>query len=146
MTVSLVNPFLAIAGGGGGGGSDVTPTAVNWAAITITDTSSGIEQNADQTIAAIDTTIQLKAAWTSTSGSPAKGAWVKNGAVVGGYAVTPVYVNAVVGDALHFTMKALNSFTQGNYDSGTVTVTNESDGAATLDTFTFEVQYIYSLL
>lgn len=142
----LVNPYLAMAGTGGG--ADVTPTAVNWGNITITDTATGVENNLGsvQTLAAIDAQISVKAAWTSTSSSPAKGRWYKNGSASGERSVTPNTVNAALGDTLYFELSARNSASAGNYDSGTVTVTNESDGGAGLDTFTFEVQYIYDLL
>ena len=142
--IALVSPFLAA----GGGGSDVTPTALNWGNITITDPSSGIENNSAsaQTIAAIDAQITVQADWTSSSGQPAKGRWYKNGAPVGSRTLTPSAVNAAVGDALYFELSAFYSATSGNYDNGTVTVTNQSDGAALLDTFTFEVQYIYDTL
>ena len=134
------------ASGLGSGGSDVTPSALDWDDITTTQIYLGLGDNSgsEQTLAAIDAVIQIKAAWTSTSSSPAKGVWVKNGAEVGDYVSTPAYVNATVGDKLYFLMRSRNVFGEGNYDTGTVTVTNESDGAATLDTFTFEVQYVYS--
>lgn len=142
----LLAPHLAMAGTGGG--SDVTPTAVNWGNITITDAAVGVENNAAsaQTLAGIDAQITVRAAWTSSSGSPAKGRWYKNGAAVGERVATPCDVNAALGDALYFELSARNSPTVGNYDSGTVTVTNQSDGGAGLDTFTFEVQYIYDTL
>jgi len=127
---------------GTGGGSDFTPAAVNWAAITnVGGLRQGVGYNAAQTITAIDNVIQLKAAWTSTSGTPATGVWIKNGTAVSSPTASPAYVNASVNDSLYFWMTTFNDGI-GNYDTGTVTVTNESDGAATLDTFTFAVQYV----
>lgn len=128
------------------GGTDVTPSALNWGNISVTDTSTGYESNlaSEQTLAAIDTQITLNAAWTSTSGSPAKGQWIKNGVAVQSLALTPVTVNASVGDKLYFKMFAGYTYPLGNYDTGTVTVTNLSDGGAAIDTFTFTVQFVYS--
>lgn len=122
-------------------GSDVTPGALNWADITDADHDGG-GINAALALTAIDTPITLRAAWTSSSASPAMGRWVKNGAG-GAYALTPVEVTANLGDELAFEMDASYSFPSGNYDTGTVTVTNRSDGAATLDTFGFALQYVY---
>lgn len=143
MTVCLIAPWTATNSGAGGGGSDVTPDAVNWANITTSPAGLGFGHNATQAITGIDTTIQVKAAWTSTSSSPAKGVWFKNGAMVGSYAPTPVTVSARSGDDLAFYMNCVTSSTSGNYDSGTVTVTNESDSSTSLDTFTFTLQYVY---
>ncbi len=124
------------------GGGDVTPTAVNWAnIINVGGLRQGVGYNAQQTLAAIVSPIQLKAAWTSTSGYPARGVWIKNGTAVSDPVPTPAYVNASVGDQLYFWMTVFNDGI-GNYDNGTVTVTNESDGAASLDTFTFAIQYV----
>jgi hypothetical protein len=127
---------------GAGGGSDFTPDAVNWAAITnVGGVKKGVGYNPAQTITGIDNVIQLKAVWTSTSGTPATGVWVKNGSAVGVSAASPAYVNASVNDALYFWMTTFNNGI-GNYDTGTVTVTNESDGGALLDSFSFAVQYV----
>lgn len=128
---------------GTGGGSDFTPGAVNWDNITnVLGARYGFGYNAAQTITAIDNVIQLKAAWTSTSGTPATGVWIKNGTAVSSRpGASPAYVNASVNDTLYFWMTTFNDGI-GNYDTGTVTVTNESDGAATLDSFTFSIQYV----
>lgn len=131
----------------GGPGADVTPAAVNWGNISLTGTT-GLEDNSatQQTISAITaaTSIQLKAAWTSTSSSPTKGYWVKNGVQDASPALTPVYVNATNSDILFFAVYDAYTSPAGNYDTGTVTVTNQSDGGAGLDTFTFAVRFVYS--
>jgi hypothetical protein len=129
-----------------GGGSDFTPSALNWGNISVTDTSTGYENNSAsvQTLAAIDNVITLRAAWTSTSGNPAKGQWFKNGVAVQSPTLTPITVNASVGDQLYFAVYVAYTFPSGNYDTGTVTVTNDSDGGAAIDTFTFAAQYVYS--
>lgn len=126
------------------GGSDVTPSAVNWGDISKTGTS-GFENNSGSavTLAAIDLPITLKATWTSVSAHPAWGYWVKNGIVANAAAPSPVSVTASVNDVLYFVVYCAHTFPQGNYDTGTVTVTNTSDSNATLDTFTYEVQYVF---
>lgn len=134
-----------IRSGLGVGGGDVTPTAVNWNNITnVGNLHLGIGHNlaSAQTLAAIDSPVQLKAAWTSTSALEAVGVWIKNGTAAGVPTATPAFVNASVGDVLYFWMTTAIVEDQGNFDTGTVTVTNESDSAATLDTFTFSIQYV----
>lgn len=132
-------------GSGGGSGTDVTPSAVNWADISVTNPETGVESNATQTILAIDTSILIRASWTSSSPSPAKGRWYKNGAAVTGFVATPADVTASVNDVLYFEMTAKTAglFT-GNYDGGTVTVKNITDASTTIDTFAFVVQYVPS--
>jgi len=125
------------------GGGDVTPDAVNWGNITVTS-GSGIENNSGsaQTLAGIDSPITLRAAWTSSSSNPTKGQWIKNGVAVQAPQLSPVEVTASVGDVLYWQTYAAYTHPAGNYDTGTVTVTNQSDGAASLDTFTFACQYV----
>ncbi len=125
------------------GGSDVTPSAVNWGNITVTDEYSGVEENSPVTLAAIDATIQLRVV---LGGGDGKVAWIKNG-VAQGYTSVSATVSAQVGDQLAVRISARPTpATSGNYISGTATVYNDSDGAAVLDTFTYEAQYVYSLL
>lgn len=122
------------------GGSDVTPAAVNWGDIAITG-PTGIENNSAsaQTITAIDATITLKV----TLGGGGRVAWFKNG-VSGGLSETSSSVSVNSGDALYVQVSARPSpSTEGGYVTGTATVTNESDGAAVLDTFTYEAQFVY---
>ena len=127
------------------GGGDVTPDAINWGNILVVGgAGSGFGANSDQTVTGIDSPIALSASWTSSSSSPALGRWVRNGAAVSDYAATPVAVNVISGYALSFEMKSKITEGVGNYDTGTVTVTNQSDGAASLDTFTFAIQYVPS--
>lgn len=137
--------IVASAQGSAAGGSDVTPDALNWGNIAVTGVG-GYETNAAtvQTLAGIDALITLNAAWTSSSASPARGQWIKNGAAVQAPSASPVTVTAKVGDQLYFAVYAAYTFPSGNYDTGTVTVTNLTDGGAAIDTFTFAVQYVYS--
>lgn len=124
------------------GGSDVTPSVVNWANITLTN-DDGVEENAAVTLAAIDATIQLRVV---LGGGDGKVAWIKNG-VAAGYTTASATVSAQVGDQLAVRISARpKPATSGNYISGTATVYNDSDGGASLDTFTYEAQYVYSLL
>lgn len=141
MTVIFIRSSGLAAGGG-----DVTPSTLNWNDITNDSPSTGYVSNSAsvQTVAGIDSPIELKAAWTSTSSHPAKGQWIKNGVAVQSLALTPVSVTAVAGDKLYFAMAVNYTYPSGNYDTGTVTVTNTTDGAASIDTFAFVAQYVYS--
>ena len=135
MSIVVLTPLRFSAGG-----SDVTPAAVNWDNITITNTS-GIENNSAsaQTTTAIDATITLKV--TLSGGGKVR--WFKNG-VAGAYADTSSSVSVNSGDSVYVGVSARPSPpTSGEYISGTATVTNESDGAAVLNTFTYEAQYVY---
>lgn len=127
--------------GFGAGGGDVTPSAINWGDISITS-GSGIESNSAQTLAGINSPITLRATWTSSSTSPTKGRWFKNGVAVQTPQLSPVEVTASVGDQLYWQTYAGYTHPSGNYDTGTVTVTNRSDSNATLDTFTYACQYV----
>lgn len=127
-----------------GGGSDVTPGAMDWDNITPTNVF-GEELTNIETVAGIDAPSQFRATWTSTSSNPSAGCWIKNG-VRQGMVLSPAYVNVVAGDTLQF---VLNSFltaapSSGNYDTGTVTVVNLTDGGASIDTFTYTVQYVFA--
>jgi len=135
--------FIAILldNGNAAGGGDVTPSAINWGNITVTS-GDGIEVNAAQTLAAITSPITLRATWTSTSTSPTMGQWIKNGVAVQAPALSPVDVTASVGDQLAWQTYCAYTHPSGNYDTGTVTVTNRSDSNATLDTFTYACQYV----
>lgn len=129
--------------GNAAGGGDVTPSAINWGDISVTS-GDGIESHSAQTLAGINSPITLRAAWTSTSASPTKGQWIKNGVAVQAPQLSPVDVIASVGDQLAWQTYCAYTHPTGNYDTGTVTVTNQSDSAATLDTFTFACQYVRS--
>lgn len=123
------------------GGGDVTPSAINWGDITVTS-GDGIETHTAQTLAGINSPITLRATWTSTSTSPTMGQWIKNGVAVQAPALSPVEVTASVGDQLAWQTYCAYTHPSGNYDTGTVTVTNRSDSNASLDTFTYACQYV----
>jgi hypothetical protein len=115
---------------GGGGGTDYIPSALDWANISITN-DTGVESNAAVTIAGIDMPITIRASWTSAPGAtaPSQGYWIKNGTQVAARAATPVDLTCSVGDQVSWSTYAANSYPEGNDDSGTVTVTNESHKA-----------------
>lgn len=126
------------------GGGDVTPTSISGSFSDLTVTSgSGIETTNEVTIAGIDSPIVVRAAWTSTSGNPTRGQWLKNGAAVQAPSASPVEVTCIAGDKLKWQTYAAYTHPAGNYDTGTVTVSNRSDvGTPTLDTFNFACQYV----
>ncbi|MEL6758505.1 MAG: hypothetical protein AAFP81_18910 [Pseudomonadota bacterium] len=113
---------------------DVTPNAVNWANISGAETAS----NANQTINGIDTAITLRIEYTAT-GAPAAilGASINGGAFNNVNSGNTITVNN--GDTVRFQVVAFG--TAGSV-SGTVTVINQSDGDATLDTFTYSVSTV----
>lgn len=125
------------------GGGDVTPSAMNWTDLAVTS-GSGVETTIEVTVAGITSPITLRAAWTSSSASPTKGYWIKNGVAVQAPQLTPVEVTAILGDKLKWAAYAAYTHPTGNYDTGTVTVTNLSDGGASIDTFAFACQYVRS--
>lgn len=122
-----------------GGGSDVTPAAINWANITQTNTA-GYEVSEAKSVTAIDTTIAFRATWTGS----AYGQWIKNGVAVESVHASPAVVNISVNDSLKFAVYNGYAFPSGQYDTGTVTVTNDSDSGAAIDTFTYVVQFVYT--
>lgn len=107
------------------GGGDVTPGATAWNDVVVTNLN-GQETTNEVTFSGLTSTISTKFAWTSTSGNPTTIGSVKNGALVGGLQTSPGYVNISSADKLAFLLD--NSYTDpsGNYDTGTVRVSNES--------------------
>lgn len=105
--------------GAAGSGFDVTPNAVNW--VNISGAGSG--SNANQTISGIDTSIEIAWSYSGTGVVNVLGD-VNDGAGQ----MSPRTVSS--GDTLSFTASSVAG------GSGTVTVVNNSDGGATLDTFT----------
>lgn len=128
---TLINPYMFEP-------PDYTPDAVNWGNIS-GDTPAS---NADQTITGVNQTLNLRATCGTASGS-ATGtlrAYV-NGANTASVTIsTGAQVNftATVNDLVHFACTASGS-PGDTRSAGTVTVTNQSDGGATLDTFTATV-------
>lgn len=135
--------IVASAQGNAAGGGDVTPTSISGSFNDVVVTNgSGIETTNEVTIAGITSPIVVRFAWTSTSSSPTKARIMKNGAAVQTYGLTYVEVTCINGDKLKWETYAAYTHPAGNYDTGTVTVTNQSDGGATLDSFAFACQYV----
>jgi hypothetical protein len=113
-------------------GSDVTPGAANWTNIT---NYRGSGTTNSQTITGLDTPVTFRASWT-TSGDTNIGYWTKNGvAEAAGVSPRDVVINN--NTTLTFTVETLATPAS---TSGTVTVTNLSDGGASIDTFTYLVE------
>ena len=131
-------PLGSVAGKGGGGTPpDVTPGAVNWGNISGVDEAS----NSGQTISDITSFITLRATFSGVSGD-ATGTIVPNVAGVEGTGATVSEGGSfsfVVsnGQSVYFTARAAGTALQAR--NCTVTITNSSDGGATLDTFTSAV-------
>lgn len=107
--------------------ADVTPAAVNWANI---GPGTSPQNNANQTISGIDATINLEI--NADSAGLLK--YSKNG---GAFTIIANggQVSVSNGDTVRWEVSAAAPGTV----SGTITITNESDGSAVLDTFTYSV-------
>ncbi len=119
--------------GVGAGGGDIIPDAVDWTNLTVTS-GSGIEATNEITFAGLSSPITVRAAWTSTSGSPTQAQWVKNGVSVSSPALTSIDATIINGDKLKWKTYAGYTHPSGNYDTGTVTVTNETKTATVTTT------------
>lgn len=118
--------------GVGGSGADPTPAAIafdNIVAYTFFGTTNTVS------ISGIDQPITLRATWAA-SGTPINGYWYVNGALVA-YGSSPLEVTVTSGATVYF----MAYMTTTGASTGTVTVTNQSDAGATLDTFTFYLEY-----
>lgn len=125
MAVVIITGSQANAGGGG----DIALSALDWANIVKTN-NSGVEVSETKTLAGINSPITLRAEWTSTSAMPTHGYWRKNGASVQSPQATPVEVASSVNDQVRWETYAANSHPAGNYDTGTVTITNRTQSGA----------------
>ena len=110
-------------------GSDVTPGAIAFNDVT---SYRGHATTNTVTIGGTDTPVTLRATWTG-GGS---GYWVKNGVTQSG-GVSPTNVSISTGDTLAFRVECGSAPAS---ESGTVTITNVSDGGAAVDTFTYYVE------
>ena len=147
----LVNPYAF-----GSAAGDVTPSNATWwsdiVAYQSTESSpapdivSGTTNTV--TIAGIDTTITLSVALTgyTETGSTVGSFWVTKNAVLEGSIIemtangTLMTFSCVVGDAISFSVESdkIGSGATQHRIEGTITITNTSDGGATLDSFTFD--------
>lgn len=116
---------LGTGSGGGSSGSDVTPDAINWT--DATGANFGVTNK--QTISGINAPISLQVNRTGV----ALLYYIKNGASAVNVANGGVVV-VVDGDTLAWSIG-----TNGTSVSGVVTVTNQSDGGATVDTFNYDI-------
>lgn len=111
--------------GNAAGGGDIALNAIDWANVSKT-TNSGIEISETKALAGINSPVTLRAEWTSTSSTPTHAQWVKNGSSVQSAQASSVEVTASVNDQIAWRTYAANSHPAGNYDTGTVTVTNRT--------------------
>ena len=121
-------------GSGGGGGTDATPDAIDFNDIS----DSGFVASAFTnvvTIGGVDTTITLRVSLTSGMTSFRLVDVYRDGTFVSqGSSGSTIDVDVTNGQTLQYAFtNSQNSTTW----SGTATVTNLSDGGATLDTFTY---------
>lgn len=119
--MSLIGLMAAAIGSLG----DVTPNAVNWADLSGTSPQS----NANQTINGCSGSIVLSA----TNSSSGTLLYSLAGAAFTAY-LSPFSVDAAAGQTLRWQVTSAIGT-----KVGTVTVTNDTDGGATLDTFTYSV-------
>lgn len=110
------------------GGGDVIPAAIDFNNLTVTS-GSGIETTNEVTFSGLTSPITVRAAWTSSSGSPTKARWYKGGAAVQSPSLTSIEATIINGDKLKWETYAAYTHPSGNYDTGIVTVTNETRNA-----------------
>jgi hypothetical protein len=120
--VSILLAFLATLGN-----QDVTPNAVNWANVS----GASPQANANQTVDGCSRSITISA--SASGGNTSLYYRIASGSYV--FYSAPFSINALAGQALNW---RVNCVVPGSA-AGTVTVTNDSDGSATLDTFTYSV-------
>lgn len=117
-----------ILSGGGSGGGDATPAALNWT----NAQGDVIAFTNNQTISGINTPISLKVTWTGA----------------GGVAVSQNTGFTSIANGASFIAKNADVIAFGlsngglGVATGTVTITNLSDGSTVLDTFTYSVTRI----
>lgn len=125
MVNAIAGGLSGAGGGGGGGGSDVTPNAVNWTDIVTTSTQADTNT---QTISGIDTTISLSC--TVSPGTAVTLSYSVDGAAFAPYGAPFDVTN---NQTVQFRMND----PLGNLESGSVTIRNDSDSSAILDTFNY---------
>lgn len=112
----------------GAGGGDVIPAGIDFTNVSVTS-GSGIEVTNEVTFTGLSSPINVRAAWTSTSSSPTKAQWMKNGASVQSPALTYIESTIINNDKLKWQTYAAYTHPSGNADNGTVIVTNETRNA-----------------
>lgn len=109
---------------------DVTPNAVNWANVS----GASPQANANQTVDGCSRSITISMAKSGTTGTPS----VVDYRIASGTYTTytvPFSIDALAGQTLNWRVSLLAP----GAGTGTITVTNDSDGSATLDTFTYNL-------
>jgi len=114
--------------GNAAGGGDIIPAAIDFTNLTVSS-GSGIETTNEVTFTGLTSPITARAAWTSISSSPTKAQWVKGGVSVQSPQLTSIETSIINNDKLKWQTYAAYTHPAGNYDSGTVTVTNETRNA-----------------
>lgn len=120
--------IVASAQGNAAGGGDIIPAAIDFSNLTVTS-GSGIETTNEVTFSGLTSPITVRAAWTSTSSSPTKAQFVKGGVSVQSPQLTSIETTIINNDKLKWQTYAAYTHPAGNYDSGTVRVTNETRNA-----------------
>ncbi len=111
--------------------TDVTPNSVNWGNI---GPGFSPQVNSNQTISGINTTITLEVNYTGSS------VFMYYRINSGSYTLISSGGQFTVSNGQTVNFQAIT--TNPTTVSGTVTITNESDGGASLDTFTYNVDPI----
>lgn len=122
-SVVIIQPLANATGGG-----DVIPAAIDFTNLSVSS-GSGIEVTNEVTFTGLTSPINVRAAWTSTSSSPTKAQWMKNGASVQSPALTYIEATIINNDKLKWQTYAAYTHPSGNADNGTVIVTNETRNA-----------------
>jgi len=124
-------------GSGSGGGTDATPDAIDFGNISDAGFTASAFTNV-VAIGGIDTTITLRLSLTVAMAAQRTVSVYRDGAfAVAANSGTTVDVTVTNNQTLQYAFG--NSQNLSTW-SGTATVTNESDGGATLDTFTYTLQ------
>lgn len=112
----------------GAGGGDIIPAAIDFANVTVTNTS-GVEVTNEVTFTGLSSPIVVRVKWTSTSASPTKAQWLANGAVVQSPELASIDATISNNGKLKWQTYCAYTHPSGNSDSGVARVTNESRNA-----------------
>ena len=123
--------------GTGGGGTDATPDAIDFNDISDSGFTASAFTNV-VTISGIDTTITLRLTVTSAM-TANRAVYVYRDGVLDSYGTSGTTIDVAImnGQTLQYAFTNAQDLSTW---SGTATVSNVSDGGATLDTFTYTLQ------
>lgn len=118
-------------------GSDETSGPIAWGDVQAlgAGASQPVGLTNTQTVSAIDTPVVYRATFT-TNGDPVGLSWVVNTAIQS-RGLSPKDANVALGDDLALRLTFITSDTNPRFASGTVTVTNVTDGGAAVDSFDY---------